>query len=79
MPKKKPLNFEKNLADLEAIVEKLEKGDVNLEQSLKEFEKGIALVRNCQQALNEAELRVEKLVTEQDQEELVAFETEEDA
>ena len=60
--KKKP-DFEQSLAELEALVDALEAGDLSLEQSLTSFEKGIALTRTCQAALNEAEQTV-KILTE---------------
>jgi len=60
--KKKP-DFESALARLEEIVEQLEAGDLTLEQSLKQFEEGIALTRSCQSALAEAEQSI-KLLTE---------------
>ncbi|HET9679683.1 MAG TPA: exodeoxyribonuclease VII small subunit [Gammaproteobacteria bacterium] len=56
-------DFEQSLAELEKLVSRLEKGDLGLEDSLKEFERGIELTRYCQSALKEAELRVKKLVT----------------
>ena len=60
--KKASLNFEKALKDLEKIVENLESGDLSLEESLKSFEKGIKLTRQCQGELEKAELKVQKLV-----------------
>ena len=60
--KKKP-DFEQSLAELEALVDALEAGDLSLEQSLTSFEKGITLTRTCQAALNEAEQTV-KILTE---------------
>ncbi|MGD8498305.1 MAG: exodeoxyribonuclease VII small subunit [Chromatiales bacterium] len=62
-----PVDFEQALRDLEALVERLEAGDLTLEQSLNEFERGVALTRRCQQALSDAEQRV-KILTEQGQE-----------
>lgn len=59
---KKTLNFEKALSDLESIVEDMEQGDLSLEESLKRFEKGIALTAECQKSLQSAELKVSKLV-----------------
>ena len=59
----KPEDFEKTLQDLEALVERLEQGELTLEESLQEFERGIALTRRCQQALRDAEQRV-KILTE---------------
>jgi exodeoxyribonuclease VII small subunit len=71
VPRKKttnePVDFEQALRDLEALVERLEAGDLTLEQSLNEFERGVALTRRCQQALSDAEQRV-KILTEQGQE-----------
>lgn len=54
--------FEKSLAELEALVQQLEKGELSLEESLKQFERGIALARGCQTALKDAELKVQKLI-----------------
>ena len=62
--KKVAVNFEKALKDLEKIVEDLESGDLSLEESLKSFEKGIKLTRQCQRELEKAELTVQKLVEE---------------
>jgi exodeoxyribonuclease VII small subunit len=59
---KKPLNFEKALSDLEKLVEDMEQGDLSLEESLKHFEKGIALTTECQKTLQKAELKVQELV-----------------
>tara|TARA_B100000959_G_scaffold97686_1_gene103434 strand:- start:450 stop:683 length:234 start_codon:yes stop_codon:yes gene_type:complete len=62
--KKTDINFEKALEELEGIVEDLESGDLSLENSLKSFEKGIKLARQCQEQLSKAELRVQKLIEE---------------
>ena len=56
-------SFEKSLADLEKIVERMEKGDQTLDQTIADFEKGMALSRQCQKSLDEAQLKVEKLVS----------------
>ncbi len=61
-PDPKPLDFEAAMRDLEEIVERLEHGDLPLEESLKAFERGILLTRNCQSALKEAEQKVEILL-----------------
>jgi exodeoxyribonuclease VII small subunit len=58
----KPLDFETAMRDLEEIVERLEHGDLPLEESLKAFERGIMLTRNCQAALKDAEQKVEILL-----------------
>jgi len=64
MNKKVEINFESALSDLESIVEELESGDLSLENSLKSFEKGIKLARQCQEQLSKAELQVQKLIEE---------------
>lgn len=56
------MDFEKKLSRLEEIVSKMEKGDATLEESLKIFEEGVKLSRECHQKLNEAELKVKKLI-----------------
>ena len=60
MSRKKPenLNFEEALSELETLVDRLEQGEISLEDSLKSFERGIALTRSCQQALSKAEQKV---------------------
>jgi len=55
------LPFEKALAELETIVQRLEKGDVALEESIQIYERGEALKRRCETLLREAEARVEKI------------------
>ena len=54
-----PLDFETALAQLEQLVQKLESGDLSLETSLQEYERGVQLTRVCQQALKQAEQRVQ--------------------
>ena len=58
----KKIDFEKSLAELEQLVEEMENGDLTLDQSLSKFEKGVALTKACQQALQEAEQRVNILM-----------------
>lgn len=53
--------FEKSLEELEKLVERMEQGDQSLDDSLKSFERGVGLYRNCQGALEQAELRVKLL------------------
>ncbi|MDR3385727.1 MAG: exodeoxyribonuclease VII small subunit [Rudaea sp.] len=53
--------FEKSLDELEKLVERMEQGDQSLDDSLQSFERGVALYRNCQSALEQAELRVKLL------------------
>ncbi|WP_225763355.1 exodeoxyribonuclease VII small subunit [Stenotrophomonas sp. Marseille-Q4652] len=66
MSKSKPetspvAQFERSLEELEQLVEKMEAGDLSLEQSLSAYERGVGLYRQCQQALEQAELRVRLL------------------
>jgi exodeoxyribonuclease VII small subunit len=58
----KPLDFEAAMRDLEELVERLEHGDLPLEESLAAFERGVMLTRSCQAALKEAEQKVEILL-----------------
>jgi exodeoxyribonuclease VII small subunit len=60
----KPTDFEKAFKELEQVIERLEKGELSLEESLKDFERGVALTRTCQQALKEAEQKIQTLVQE---------------
>lgn len=62
--------FEKSLAELEKLVERMESGDQKLEDALKDFERGIELTRQCQSALQSAELKVRKLLEENGEERL---------
>ncbi len=64
MPNKesKTIDLEKSLVELETVVERLEGGELSLEQALKEFEHGVKLTRECQAALKKAEQRVEILL-----------------
>lgn len=55
------VDFEQSIAHLEDIVRQLEKGELTLEESLAQFEKGIGLARQCQEVLNQAEQRIEIL------------------
>jgi exodeoxyribonuclease VII small subunit len=55
------MNFEKALAELETIVAKLESGKVDLEESIKIYERGEALRKHCEAKLTEAEARIEKI------------------
>ena len=56
------LDLEKAMTELEKIVAQLESGDLSLEKSLQQFEKGVRLSRECQAALNEAEQKVQVLM-----------------
>lgn len=59
-------NFEKSLGELETLVSHLEEGDMSLDESLKSFERGVSLFRDCQSALEKAELRVKLLMDPED-------------
>ena len=63
----KPINFEASLEELTKIVENMEKGELSLEESLKQFERGVTLTRQCQTALKEAEQKVQILTQADDQ------------
>lgn len=58
--------FEESLNDLERIVKHLEDGDLPLEESLKLFEEGVKLSRECRERLTNAERRIEVLMRESD-------------
>lgn len=58
--------FEQSLNELEQLVVRLEGGELSLDESLQSFERGITLFRNCQGALQEAELRVRTLLDPED-------------
>ena len=63
--------FETALKELETLVEQMENGDLSLDESLKAFERGIKLTRQCQQALQQAELKVQTLTAEGDLEDML--------
>ena len=64
MTRDTPYPFEESLLTLENLVEKMESGDLSLENSLKTFEEGIKLTRDCQTALRDAEQKVNLLLEE---------------
>jgi exodeoxyribonuclease VII small subunit len=64
------VSFEAALAELETLVEKMETGDLSLEDSLSAFERGVKLTRHCQSALQSAELKVKVLTESGDLEDL---------
>jgi exodeoxyribonuclease VII small subunit len=59
------IQFEQSVSELELIVKQLEKGELTLEDSLKQFEKGINLARKCQEVLSQAEQKIEILTQAQ--------------
>lgn len=70
-------DFERSLKELEELVGRMEKGELSLEESLKSFERGIELTRACQQALKEAEQKVEILISKGSDVRAVPFENDE--
>ena len=65
--------FEQALAELEALVERLERGDLPLDEALGTFERGVELTRHCQSSLKAAQQRVEILLKRNDQAETEPF------
>ena len=66
----KKIDFEYSLKELESIVKKLEDENINLEDSVKSFEAGINLVKECQKQLEDAELKVKELLDDGTSQEL---------
>ncbi|HHN1331209.1 TPA: exodeoxyribonuclease VII small subunit [Pseudomonas aeruginosa] len=62
MARKKTLDFEQSLTELQTLVERLESGELSLEESLGAFEQGIRLTRECQTSLSQAEQKVQILL-----------------
>lgn len=62
MSEAKPPDFEQALAELEALVARLERGDMPLDDALKTFERGVELTRQCQSSLKTAQQRVDILL-----------------
>ncbi|UCE58796.1 MAG: exodeoxyribonuclease VII small subunit [Phycisphaerales bacterium] len=58
---KKKLTFEESLSQLETIAERIEKGEIGLEESITEYEKGMGLVKQCREILANAEQRIQRL------------------
>ncbi|KIP98384.1 MULTISPECIES: exodeoxyribonuclease VII small subunit [Pseudomonas] len=75
--KKAALDFEQSLTDLQTIVERLENGELSLEESLSAFEQGISLTRDCQASLTQAEQKVQILLERDGELEAAPFETDE--
>jgi exodeoxyribonuclease VII small subunit len=67
------MNFDATLDELEGIVSQMEQGNLPLEDALKQFERGILLVRAGQQKLTQAEQKVQILLGQQDKAELAQF------
>ena len=69
----KSISFEEKLDQLEALVSQMEQGELSLDDAMKQFEQGIALSRDCQQALQQAEQKVSILIAEQEQQQLTDY------
>jgi len=67
-------DFEKALEELESLVEQLESGELNLDQSLHRFKRGIELTRHCQSVLEQAQQSVEQLLDPQDEDSSAPYE-----
>ncbi|WP_067862604.1 exodeoxyribonuclease VII small subunit [Neptuniibacter marinus] len=79
MPRKnKTTDFEQSLQELESIVTQMEQGDLSLEDSLKAFEEGVSLTRECQNILAQAEQKVQLLIESGGELKTEPFEPEED-
>jgi len=74
-PESPKIDFESAMRDLEALVERLEQGDLPLEESLAAFERGVMLTRSCQTALSEAEQKVEILLKKAGEPAIESFDT----
>jgi exodeoxyribonuclease VII small subunit len=70
------LDFEASMIELESLVERMEQGEQSLEDSLKDFERGIALTRSGQKSLQETEQKIQQLIEKNGQDELVDFDEE---
>lgn len=62
----KDISFEQAMQQLEGIVQQLETGEMPLEEALRSFEQGAALIKKCSTVLKEAELKIEKLTSQED-------------
>ena len=67
-------SFEESLTEINQLIEKMEKDDQTLEQSLNHFERGIKLIKHCQAILTDAEQKVQILIENNQREQLVAYE-----
>ena len=72
-PVETAIDFEAAMGELESLVEKMEQGEFSLEDSIKQFERGVQLARTCQRALRAAEQKVLKLAADNHQESLQDF------
>ena len=65
--------LEESLTEITQLIDKMEHGELTLEQSLNHFERGITLIKHCQKVLQEAEQKVQVLIQNNGQEELAAY------
>lgn len=77
--KTQKLEYEAAVSELESLVERLEKGDISLEESLKLYERGVLLTRDCQEALQAADQKVQMLLQQSGQSALVDFDPDSEA
>ena len=71
-PNKSP-SLEESLSEISTLIEKMEHGELSLEQSLNHFERGVTLIKHCQKILEEAEQKVKVLIQNNNQEELSSY------
>lgn len=76
IPNNSNFNFESAIGELEKLVEKMEQGELSLEESLVDFERGVVLTRQCQESLKSAEQKVQMLLEQNDQQVLTDFDNE---
>ena len=62
------LGFEEAIKELTGIVDKIEQGEIPLQDSLGQYEKGMALIKHCREILQKAEKRIEKITKEEESE-----------
>lgn len=72
--KNKLPDLEASLSEIDALIEKMEQGELSLEQSLERFERGIVLIKHCQKVLQEAEQKVQILMQNNGEEDLQPYE-----
>jgi exodeoxyribonuclease VII small subunit len=71
----KNTGFEQALGELEALIQQLESGELSLDQSLKQFKRGVELTRHCQRILDQAQQVVEQLIDPEDESSAAPFES----
>ena len=76
--KAKTPDLESSLTEITALIEKMEAGELSLDQSLSHFERGIKLIKHCQKILREAEQKVQILMQNGNEDELSAYDDKEE-